>query len=159
MFIRPMFSGLTFRELLGFGFAPFAIPLVLGLGFLALTQDLAATAGFELVYVCLLVIVPSWAVGSRLYADAKARGPVGLAACAAGGAIAKAVVIFGVGLIMSWIVFLFTFPLREVVPQWVHWASIVIPVGLAASVLGALEGVLLWSFVRYWPRMKVERGL
>jgi hypothetical protein len=117
-----------------------------------------AMAGLTLAYMAVLIILPSWAVGARLYARAKARGPVGPGACIAGGAIAKAVVIFGFGLTIPLVIFVFTVPAREVVPQWIHWVTIIIPVGLVASALGAVEGALLWCFIRYWPTMKVERG-
>jgi hypothetical protein len=154
--VRPSFSGLSLRELLAFLFAPAAITLALGFIPLVLGDPLAALS-VVMLYWIVFVTVPTWAVGSRLYAHAKKQGVVDLKSCIAGGAIAKAAVVFGFGLIVPLFLIPFQYPLHEVIPQWFQWARILTPWGLCTSALGAVEGLLLWAFIRYWPPMRSEK--
>ena len=154
--MRLLFTGLTFRELLAFLVAPAAVAIVVGLVPMMAGEPSAALSVIMLYWI-VFVSMPTWAVGTRLYVSAKKRSVVGLKTCIAGGAIAKALVIFGFGVVVSFFLMVFQYPLQEVIPHWLHWIVILAPWGLGASALGAVEGLLFWMFIRYWPSLRSER--
>jgi hypothetical protein len=154
--MRPLFTGLTFRELLAFLVAPAAVAIVVGLVPMMAGEPSAALSVIMLYWI-VFVSMPTWAVGTRLYVSAKKRSVVGLKTCIAGGAIAKALVIFGFGVIASLFLTAFYYPVHEVFPRWLHWIVILAPWGCGASALGAVEGLLFWMFIHYWPPLRSER--
>lgn len=152
---RSAATPLSARERLAFLIAPLTLTLVCAVPGLVM-RDWFASFSLAFSYFLLMEMLPTYAIGLRLYRLMPPRWRHGIALCIGGGALLKAGVLVVACLITPPVSCLFGAPLRSLLAKWLEMWTVYAPVAAPCTGLGALEGLFFWLILRFWPTLRSE---